>query len=1805
MISPLSPQPRSFEKGVSYIGITKNIEKVIGEIEEKTMIVKLEHLLESIWDKTLETSLLLFLESKKMVIAVPKRTKRKNIVQWFEAKNRDEESKIIRRVILDQNNVIELDSSILAIAIVKYKVDEDEGINQNNKNDGYWILSRTSYRERVHMIMKEAFSIGYLEGFTHSIVKVCFQGASTNVKRSIYERLSLPGKQELKKRAEYLEKICGIPEKDIEGRARKVRCDVSVEDKNIKEKVKSLSKYIIQRKNTDKDEIEYLQRLARRIAVQGITKENMETLDSQWKKGNGEKAKGCSYRIGAYIPNAGILLQYTHAKGKSEACGWFPLKFGRLQEGAYTLNAVRDIDTDEFGCKVIGAPLSHFKPRILCFMIHKGKKKIINGEIYDLKALGKEEFKGGENMPLYLKVEPYQLWPLNGDKEEEKDKKGKKEIVQKPCLPVQMMTQCNKAIDNLNDKEKSENSSKQITDNEISSDGTEDNEITIEQCIGEEKNTKGSSLIEEERGKEATKEKEKSGKNEEKQENNVFKSPSPPLISSAPSIPPICVDFTPPDPSQNMLFNSEKMSEINECAQHDTKEREKNFAQNNATDAKTAADSIVMNPEDNHIVETLGIIANELNLKCVKNNINNSTTEHAPTHENTYQQLQETSNTPPSLKIIEIEEFEEQMSSYENRKKSKIIDEETINTPCTSCTINTAVGGNKNQVQNSDLEMSRNEFEEEKREINNLPPDLNKTCNTNTKTHNNTNEESSEYMSIICPTNKNTVNSLEQFGTNKISLNENFNKNHWNDNCARNTAPVALEPQVEVLDSGEELKIIINLKNYNISKKQITIQIAAPGLNDKRNDASCDTLARRSESKGDRGVCFDGFWPTGKKRGEKDAESEWGQQRDTPKGSKSNIFEAARRMRDKERTTMIYKSPQNESVAKGMEENLPVMIKRKGEIDIYGSGRASEQKEYVKVDRQHQWYDDVWFKIFDKKELYRSEGFATRKISQKLKEKFVNTLSSAEDGVIERMWLNLPNFLMHPNQKELNEMFSNVENENLNKEILAESQFYKGSWGKAYKTLMGINEGQVGMSEEDIKRLFPSCESNTKENMQYNINVGNEKRLITAKEIKNTVKTLPNGKAVGISGCSYEVIKSVAGMKKGREAIARMYNHAIFHPEEMHPQIYTSKCVGIPKKTGGVRPLCMQEAIIKPLHKIISAKIEAVVRKHIENVQKCLSKTEGQICAWERVMSEVEKNKNAVIIQFDFSNAFGTIDRGYIIKRLIDYRIPGEFINYIDKMLKRQRIIYIGKDNIDKMKVINRGVPQGEPLSMLLFALGIDEMLQNIENEAKANVTAYADDVVLVLKDEENIKGIIDKFVEMSKQRGLSVNMQKTKIGYRKELNKKIHDELKEMGIECIDIKKDKLEYLSLPISVNKEMFEKHVKEKTKTFVEITEELWSKDITTQMKYHLQEICINSKMIYVYKAIPLNNNENKKAKWMKRMQERIDAIWEKYFNKENKIWWRIPVKLYGLGLFNIIDRRRIARMSYEWRKNKKEECNEKREFWKEYFEKKIERWIEKRRIQKIDLSALPPYINTTLLSPPTEQGMKLDNLAFRLMVETRYCSNGMNLYKKGGIGKRKCKCSVHNEPWTLQHIISCPLSCLQAVRSQHDRLVQYVSGILLRSHKVENVVRERKTIEQERRMKEGKESKRADITYWKDGKQHSLDISVTTSWSKLKWRNTIKNRLKGKEKEYREEENVHILLFDTSGGIIDNAWRLLVGLGASSYDMRRLQTIIFRSNARRYQTICMNCKNEIYKMGKEKEVEERRNKEKGKDMNVLE
>ena len=852
-------------------------------------------------------------------------------------------------------------------------------------------------------------------------------------------------------------------------------------------------------------------------------------------------------------------------------------------------------------------------------------------------------------------------------------------------------------------------------------------------------------------------------------------------------------------------------------------------------------------------------------------------------------------------------------------------------------------------------------------------------------------------------------------------------------------------------------------------------------------------------------------------------------------------------------------------------------VQRKGSLDLYHTGRRTEERKVVAVPSPPQWYDQEWYHVYDEKDWYHSEGPPVRAISQRLREKFVTALDRSQASVHPRMWLNLPRFLASPVQREMQALCSHGEKDEVSAEHLAVSQFYRGMWGKAYRTLTGRQKEESCVPEAEIERLFPHVECGLEVDLGA---LASEEQpaggTITAEMVGKAVSALPNGKGCGLSGCTYEVLKRVASAKRGREALTAFYNHALLTPESLHPQLFTSRCVGIRKKDGGIRPLCLQEVLLKPLHKLLASRVNSCVLAGLGGTQKCLSPREGQKEAFLRVMGNLRAGPKGVsMIQFDYSNAFGTVSRRHIIQRLEHYKVPPLYVRYIAHMLSRQQVEYRGPGGDIRLRRIETGVPQGEPLSMFLFALGIDELVKDFDSIPGVAVTAYADDLVLVVENDEDLPYIIKAFVDESKQRGLRVNMKKTRVGYTQPLCEETKRKLDKWGVEALDINTSALEYVGLPVTLSERVQEGIVKEKTEAFVAETEALWRKRVPLQMKYHLQELCLNSKLVFLFRSLPLPSKGH--SGWMGLLQKRLDALWQSQLGVIPAPYRRIPVRMYGAGLFHIPDRRKIAQLLvHSEREAGASEAVQDPALG--YYTAKVSRWADRGLVGCYDLANIPPRANVSLSSPPSDQSMRLDDPAFRLLWATRYCSSVMDLAQGT---ESPHWCPIHQKPWTLQHILGCPLSAMQAVRVQHDRLVGYVCGILLRSPAVSEVHKERKTVAQEEREREGLQPKRADIVYVSGGKQQSIDVSVTTSWSSNQHQNPLVAAQRRKEREY-DGEKVHVLLFDTSGLLTAEGWELLRAYGACGEDLRRMQAIIHNASARRYETIVNSSKNRAFR-----------------------
>ncbi len=137
----------------------------------------------------------------------------------------------------------------------------------------------------------------------------------------------------------------------------------------------------------------------------------------------------------------------------------------------------------------------------------------------------------------------------------------------------------------------------------------------------------------------------------------------------------------------------------------------------------------------------------------------------------------------------------------------------------------------------------------------------------------------------------------------------------------------------------------------------------------------------------------------------------------------------------------------------------------------------------------------------------------------------------------------------------------------------------------------------------------------------------------------------------------------------------------------------------------------------------------------------------------------------------DFHKAFDSISHSYPWEALKKQGINGKYIRIIKNLYQGTRA-RVKTDKTGGSINIERGVRQGDPLSPNLFNCILEEIFRRLEWEGKGikidgehlNNLRFADDVVLISDNIEELEMLGNEFVGKSLEAGLEVNKGKTCI---------------------------------------------------------------------------------------------------------------------------------------------------------------------------------------------------------------------------------------------------------------------------------------------------------------------------------------------------------------------------------------------------------------------------------------------------------
>lgn len=215
------------------------------------------------------------------------------------------------------------------------------------------------------------------------------------------------------------------------------------------------------------------------------------------------------------------------------------------------------------------------------------------------------------------------------------------------------------------------------------------------------------------------------------------------------------------------------------------------------------------------------------------------------------------------------------------------------------------------------------------------------------------------------------------------------------------------------------------------------------------------------------------------------------------------------------------------------------------------------------------------------------------------------------------------------------------------------------------------------------------------------------------------------------------------------EELRKIFNAFITKPETVLEarHLYEFKPVFIPKKDGSFRPIAICESILLIFHKILTKRLRGQTRTSAS--QFAFANDASTFCS---AHAERMRSQGKCLTTIDITNAFNCVPHEAIQDALKRQGVSSNFREYLQYFLKMRHCCYADK--------IAAGVPQGDPLSMALFCLTINPVIEKLI-EKGYELVAYADDIMIGHDSSVDSDTVIEQCRTLFLQYGLTIKSEK------------------------------------------------------------------------------------------------------------------------------------------------------------------------------------------------------------------------------------------------------------------------------------------------------------------------------------------------------------------------------------------------------------------------------------------------------------
>jgi ribonuclease HI/exonuclease III len=303
------------------------------------------------------------------------------------------------------------------------------------------------------------------------------------------------------------------------------------------------------------------------------------------------------------------------------------------------------------------------------------------------------------------------------------------------------------------------------------------------------------------------------------------------------------------------------------------------------------------------------------------------------------------------------------------------------------------------------------------------------------------------------------------------------------------------------------------------------------------------------------------------------------------------------------------------------------------------------------------------------------------------------------------------------------------------------------------------------------------------------------KRITTA-QVEMALHLAKNGSATGLDGCPYELWKALQShqehAKKANkpsfdivQALTTLMNDIQnFGVDERTDFALGWMCPIYKKKDptdiSNYRPITLLNTDYKLLTKVLAIQL-------MDNIEKLIHSDQAGFIPRRSIFNHIRLAKaiityaeiteeDGAIVALDQEKAYDRIRHDYLWRILEKFKLPQQFINTIKSLYRGAQTRVAINGMLSSPFNITRGIRQGDPLSCILFDLGIEPLACTIrkDNNLKGitipglnspiKITLFADDTNLFLSKEDRFDDAQNLLEEWCKVSGAKFNIDKTEI---------------------------------------------------------------------------------------------------------------------------------------------------------------------------------------------------------------------------------------------------------------------------------------------------------------------------------------------------------------------------------------------------------------------------------------------------------